>query len=149
MKFKTKFDNQKIVFSYKKRLISIFYGDLMYIKYEKPICWLHLKGKVKYWIEISVTSLIENLPEDAFLICKRSVIVNLLYFKYLYENLLKIEMVDGATFDLSKENIRDLKWRLERLPAISPPCPICYPCKEKCERQALLCRKIINEHNDD
>ena len=91
----------------------------------------------------------KHLPDGAFLLCKRSVIVNLCYLKRFVGNPPMIEMTDGTQFNLSKKKAQDFEEKIDNLPAISTPCPVCYPCKEKCEKQALLCGKIIIEHNDD
>jgi hypothetical protein len=59
-------------------------------------------------------------------------------------------MVDGAKFDISKQNVLELSLMMSRLNDISPPCPICYPCMEdKCASQAFFCNRLNNGHNNE
>ena len=145
MKEKIYFDDRKIGVPENKGIVTHYYSELMYVIYIKPSCRLFFSNNKRYWVNISIQSLKEHLPDEAFMMCKRSVIANLCYLKNFVSNPPTIEMTDGVTFKLSKKNAQDFELILDNSPAISPPCPICYPCKEKCERQTLLCKK----QNDD
>ena len=150
MKTEIVFCNKKMLISAKSGKVKRFYGELMYIKYEKPYCVFHFKEGPKYWIEVPLQYMIDNLPDATFLVCKRSAILNLIYFKNFTANPPMIEMLDGEKFKLSKQNALKFNEMLSQLPQLSPLCPICYPCKnETCKSQALFCRRNKTQQNNE
>ena len=144
---------QKIVFKEKKMIIPVktgevyrYYGELMYVIFDKPYCWLHFTGNTKYCVEVNLQHIMDNLPEAVYIKCKRSAIVNACYCKELKTNLQKAVMEDGTEIKLSKRNVPVFKQMMVDLPRISPPCPSCYTCKnENCINRALFCRQKIEE----
>ena len=46
MRTKINFDDRKMVIHYKSRIVTQYYEELMYIKYEKPIVFCILQIKI-------------------------------------------------------------------------------------------------------
>ena len=147
MKPKIVFYDRNLSIPDKSKCKIFYYGELMYIKFDKPYCIFYFTKKRIHWIKVSLKEIADKLPEAVFLKCQRSVIINLCYLKGFDKNPLMVEMVDGTKFELTKQNRVELDLMLGRLKDIAPPCPICYPCLEdKCERQALFCKRL-NVHD--
>ena len=127
-----------------------YYGELMYVKFDKPYCDLFFTKKRKYTVESTLKHLMDKLPEAAFLICKRSAVINLCYIRVIDRNPPMVEMEDVAILELSDKNLKDLERMRSRLNDIAPPCPICYPCKEhSCESQMLFCKRKNIWHSSE
>ena len=142
--------DRKMVIPFKSRSEICYYGQLMYIQFSKPYCILHVTNNKPYWIDVPLKEIENKLPEAAFLKCKRSVIINLCYLKSINRKPPEVEMVDGAKFDLSKQNLLDLEWMMSRLQDIAPPCPVCYPCLEDtCKSQAPFCKRYNVRKNNE
>ena len=141
MRTKINFYDLKMLIFHKSEKAAYYYCELMYIIYDKPYCRLFFSNKKKNVIEMSITTLMEYLPESVFLMCKRSAIVNLCYLKHLKHDEMTIEMSDGVKFPLSKANIMDFNLMIEKVEDISPYCPDCFACKPTCKKQPLFCRR--------
>ena len=147
MKQKILFYDRNMVIQVNQKLITHYYGELMYIKFEKPYCHLFFTGKNNYMVEIRLQTLIDNLPAAAFFKCKRSTIINLCYYKRFQKNPPIVVMADGKEIDLSKNNVPEFESRIESLPSLIPPCADCYTCPTAdCENQALFCRRKKISH---
>jgi len=142
MKSKILFHDRKMVIPIETGFIAHDYGELMYILFDKPYCVLHFTGNCKYWVEISLQYMIDNLPKSGFMKCKRSAIINICYYKNFRKIESEIVMEDGARISLSKQNISDFKLMIKCLPNISPPCPACHRCTNlACENRLAFCRR--------
>ena len=141
MKTKIEFYDLQMLIFRKSEKVTHYYGELMYIRYEKPYCHLFFADKHNSWIEMSITTLMDYLPDSVFLMCKRSTIVNLCYFKRLTYDPLTIEMSDGEKFAISKANALDFNLMIETIQELSPSCPDCFACKPDCKKQPLYCRQ--------
>ena len=141
MKVNIVFHDRKMEIPVKSGIDIHYYGDLMYIKFDKPYCSLYFADKTKYTVEISLQSMKNNLPNATFMKCKRSAIVNLCYCKHLRTNPPGIVMEDGEKFKLSKQNVPEFRSKINNLAHISPPCPEFYKCRrDECESLGLFCR---------
>ena len=139
------FFERKMAIPIKSGIVTRYYGELMYIKYDKPYCWLYFIKNNKFLVEFSIQELFDNLPEASFLKCKRSAILNICYLRSFTEDSMMAEMADGTTLNLSKKNVLTIREMIKNLSEISPQCPICYPCTdEKCESQILFCSRMKN-----
>ena len=141
METKIVFYDHKMVVHSKSKKVAYYYCELKYVKYEKPYCTLHFKNHPTCWAEISIKTMIEHLPESAFLMCKRSAIVNLCHLGSFDNSPPTIVMEDGVKFPLSRANTADLSCKLEKIEDISPSCPDCFVCKSDCKKQPLFCRR--------
>ena len=142
--------DRKMVIPIKSKFEICYYGQLMYIIFDKPYCILHTTKNKPYWVEVPLKDIEDRLPETAFLKCKRSVIINLCYLKSFNRKPPEVEMEDGAKFELSKQNMLDLELMMNKLHDIAPPCPICFPClDDQCESQALFCKRKNVQHNTE
>ena len=63
MKSKIYFYDRKMLIPVKNGTITRYYGELMYIIFNKPYCELYFSGDTKYMIESSLQYMIENLPK--------------------------------------------------------------------------------------
>ena len=142
MKSKILFYDRKALIQTETGYAAYYYGDLMYIVFDKPYCKFHFIDGVVCKIEISLQYLLDNLPA-AFTKCKRSTIVNLCYIKnFRTKNPPKIIMVDNVGFKLSKQNVQEFELKISNMPRISPPCPACNDCMDvKCKSQVAFCRR--------
>ena len=142
MKSKITFYDRKMAIPVETGIDARYYGELMYIIFDKPYCWLHFTGNTKYRVETTLQYMMNNLPKAAFIKCRRSAILNLCYFKSFRKLPQTIVMDDGATFKLSKQNVLDFKVMMSRLSRISPPCPVCYTCtNEECASRIVFCQR--------
>ena len=142
MKSKILFRDRKMMIHTETGFVAHYYGELMYVLFDKPYCVLHFTGNSKYWVEVSLQYMIDNLPESGFMKCKRSAIINICYNKSFKKIGSEIVMEDGARIKLSKQNIFDLKLIIKCLPNISPPCPVCHRCADHaCESRLAFCRR--------
>ena len=150
MKSKVLFYDRKMVIPIEIGIVTHYYGELMYILFDKPYCVLHFTGNTKYRVEVTLQSMIDNLPESGFIKCKRSAIINICYYKSFRKMGAEIVMEDGAKFKLSKQNVHDFKLIVRNLPNISPPCPACHSCKDNgCESRLAFCRRKKGaQHNN-
>ena len=145
-KSKIVFHDLKMEISVRDRVIARYYGELMYIIYDAPYCWLYFADNTKYNVEITMRHLIDNLPE-AFIRCNRSVIFNVCYYREYRIALFEVEMVDSRVFILSRYNVLTFNERRTRLPRISPPYAKCYTCPEaECESRSTFCRRKKTEN---
>jgi len=140
MKPKISFYDRKMVIPIKRGVDACYYGELMYVKFDKPYCILHFTGSKKYKVEISLKEMMDNLPQNTFFKCKRSAILNICYFRSFSNNPPMITMDDGAKFELSKQNVQFFNQIKINFTRISPPCHSCYTCKyETCKNRVLFC----------
>ena len=103
---------------------------------------LGVKGIPKYVIDVSLQHIMDNLPDAAFIKCKRSVIINICYYRSYRKNPPMVVMDDGQKFNLSKKNMIEFEMMTKRIPRISPPCKACYSCTDiDCESQVVFCRR--------
>ncbi len=149
MKTKIVFHDLKMEIPTETGEVAHFYGELMYVVYDRPYCWLHFTGNARYKIEASLKYLMDNLPQDAYIQCSRSVIFNICYYREYRKDPPVVIMDDGMAFNLSRRNVMDFKRQKNSLSRISPPCPGCYACMdEKCTGQAVFCRRKKARQND-
>ena len=142
MKEQILFYDRKMVIPTNNGHVTHYYGELMYIIFDKPYCHLHFTENVKYKMEVALQHIMDNLPKSAFVKCRRSAIVNLCHHKVFLKNTREIVMVNSVKFKLSKQNILDLLSIIKNLSIISPPCPNCYTCRrDECENQIVFCRR--------
>ena len=132
MKSKIVFYDRTMTIPVKSGIVNLFYGELMYIKFEKPFCILHFTKSRKYWVEISVREMMAHLPEAVFLKCKRSAILNLSYLKGCYDHPPTIVMADGERFSFSKQNVLNFQMMSSRLHDLSPSMPHLLPMRGQC-----------------
>ena len=146
LKQKIVFKDRKMIIFEKKGTVCRYYGDLMYVTFDKPYCRLHFAGNTKYCTEVNLQHIMDNLPKAVYIKCKRSAIVNVCYCKELKSNPPMVVMEDGMEIKLSKRNVPVFKQMMNDLPRISPPCPSCYTCRnENCINRVLFCRQKIVE----
>ena len=118
------------------------YSELMYIIFDKPYCRLYFTGNAKYRVEVSLQCMLDNLPDAAFLKCKRSSVLNICHCQKLKKNPPLAVMPDGAEIRLTQQNVLKFKRMMDNLSCISPPCQGCYTCTiEKCENRMIFCRR--------
>ena len=145
----TFYDRKMAIFA-ESEINARFYGNLMYIKFDKPHCWLYFTENEKFKVEIPLKEMTDNLPKAGFMKCKRSAVVNICYFKKLIGHSRTIEMNDGTTFKLSKQDVNDFRQLLKRTPRISPPCTDCNSCtNDNCESQIVFCRRIETKQKNE
>jgi len=139
MKSKIVFHDLKMEIRIETGVIARYYGELMYIVYDAPFCWLHFTGKNRYRVVVTMKSLMANLPDASFFRCKRSVILNVCYYKEYNHTQSMVVMEDGREFKLTRiNNVKFNKIR-NNLPYHSPPCSRCYTCTdEKCESRVVF-----------
>ena len=148
MKPKIIFQDLKMEFIDRTKVVARYYGELMYIIYDAPFCWLHFTDDKKYRVGIALQYMIDNLP-IAFIRCNRSVILNVCYYKEYDFNSLKVQMYNDWEFKLSRRNVKRFNAVRFKLPRISPPCSKCYICTaETCETMSFFCRKKSKEPFD-
>jgi len=150
MKSKILFYERQMQIPVKSKIELRYYGELMYIIFDKPYCVMYFTKKRKYWVEVSLKEMMDNLPEAVFLPCKRSVIINVCYLKSLDKKNRMIELEDGSKFKLSKENVLACEEMMSRLTDLAPPCHGCFSCDdEQCDQMILICRHKINRHQNE
>ena len=110
MKSKIIFYDRKMAIPVKTGIVTGYYGELMYIQFDKPYCLLNFTGKNRYMVEVSLQYIIDNLPEGMFLKCRRSAILNVCYCKELINTPPTAVMEDGVKIRLTKLNVWDLKY---------------------------------------
>ena len=149
MKEKITFYDRKMMIESDSGFDIHYYGELMYIKFNKPDFDFYFTGNKNYTIEISLQYMLENLP-PAFTKCKRSAILNLCYIRHFRKkNPPKIIMDDGCEFKLSRKNVPEIDAKIKRLSRISPPCPVCYTCENiECDSQVVFCRQKSKPENE-
>ena len=140
VKSKIIFHDLKMEISVKNGVVARYYGELMYIMYDAPYCWLYFADNTKYKIEATMRYLIDNLPE-AFIRCNRSVILNVCYYREYRITLSEVVMDDNRVFTLSRFNSLRFNAMRTSLPRISPPCANCYTCTDECESRSVFCRR--------
>lgn len=141
MKTKFIFHHRKFVLAIETGFVSHYYGELMYIKFDKPYCLLHFTENIKYTIEIPLHYVMNNLPKAGFMRCNRSTIINLCYFTSFQKITSEIVMEDGAKFRLSRKNVLDFKLMMHNMPITSPPCSLCNRCtNDACEGRMFFHR---------
>ena len=139
MKSKIVFHDLKMEIRIETGVISRYYGELMYIIYDAPYCWLYFTGRNRYRIIVTMKSLMNNLPEASFVRCKRSVILNVCYYKEYDHTKSMVIMEDDREFKLTQPNIMKFNTIRNKIPHNSPPCPRCYTCtEEKCESRMIF-----------
>ena len=140
MKQKISFYDRKMIIPVKNGTDARYYGDLMFVLFDKPDCILHFADGEKYKVEVALKHVMEHLPKGVFLKCKRSAILNLCHFKQFRKKPPMITMNDGAKFSLTKQNAQEFMLIIDQLTRFSPPCPICYTCRhENCKNRTLFC----------
>ena len=140
--------NSKIVFIDKKMIIPTktgtiyrYYSELKYVIFDKPYCSFHFADGDIYIVEDNLCNIMENLPEDIFLKCKRAAILNVCYCKELKTNPPTALMRDGKEIRLSKCNVPDFKNMMINAKQASPLCKKCYACiNEKCVNRDVICQ---------
>ena len=143
MKIPIIFHDREMAIFAESEINARFYGNLMYIKFDKPYCWLHFTENEEFKVEIPLKVMTDNLPKAGFFKCKRSAVVNICYLLRLKVHSRTIEMNDGTTFKLSKQDVNDFRQLLKRTPRLSPPCTDCHSCtNDTCESQIVFCRRI-------
>ena len=139
---KISFKDRKMVIFTATGPVSQFYGDLMYIIFDKPDCLLHFSDDIIYRVEVPMKYIMEHLPEAPFIKCRRSTIVNLCYFKSINKFSLELTMNNNEKIKLTKQNVNAIISKVGYLPRISPPCSICYSCDDvECDTQMVFCRR--------
>ena len=148
MKSKILFHDRKMVIPIETGCVTHYYGELIYILFDKPYCVLYFTGNIKYRVETSLRYMMDNLPELGFMKCKRSVIINICYYKSFRKIVPEVVMEDGASFKLSRQNVLDFKMMIKCLPNMSPPCPACHICADNdCGSRLAFCRRKKRHHN--
>jgi len=122
---KITFHEKKMVIPNGADIVVRYYEELMYVIFDKPYCLLYFFGNSRYRVEISLKYMMEKLPENTFIQCKRSSILNINYFKEFKRRERIVTMVDGSEIKLSKRNLPEFIWKLNNMPRISPTCPNC------------------------
>jgi len=142
MKSQILFYDRSMIIPTNRGHVTHFYGELMYIIFDKPYCVLHFAENVIYSVEIAIQHVMDNLPKAPFIKCERSAIVNLCYHKAFIRNTREIVMVNSERIKVSKQNVNDINSAIKNIPIISPPCPNCYTCRnDECERHIVLSQK--------
>ena len=150
MKSKISFCDRKMVIPVETGVDVRYYGELMYIIFDKPYCWLHFTENTKYKVEVTLKDMMDNLPKEVFMKCKRSAILNLCYCKVFRKKPPVIVMDDGEKFMLSRQNVQDFRRMTNILPRISPPCHTCYTCRnDKCENRVIFYQKKMAMQNNE
>ena len=143
MKSKIVYHDLKMEIWIETGVISRYYGELMYVIYDAPYCWLYFTGKNRYRVVVTVRNLMQNLPAVSFLKCKRSVILNVCYYKEYDRAKSMVIMEDGRKFKLTRLNVLNFNTIRNNIPRNSPPCPRCYTCTdESCESRVMFRRHI-------
>ena len=141
MKSKIVFHDLKMEILDDATTVARYYGELMYVIYEAPWCWLHFVDKTQYRVEVTLQYMMDNLP-PAFVQCNRSVLLNLCYYREVDYILLMVRMDDGKEFNLARRRMKAFKETKNNLRRISPPCPSCYVCTHKeCESRVTFCKR--------
>ena len=139
MKSKVIFYHLKIEVPDDTKVVALYYGELMYIVYDSPYCWLHFTGNKKYKVETTLQYMLDNLP-IAFIRCNKSVILNVFYYEEYDQTSLMVRMNDGMKFKFARRRVRNFNETKLKLLRISPPCVNCYVCtNEKCENRMGFC----------
>ncbi len=94
MKSKIIFHDLKMEIPDDTKIITRFYGELMYIIYDAPYCYMHFTGTQKYKVDVTLQDMMDNLPE-VFVRCNRSIVLNVCYYKEYDMNLSTIIMDDN------------------------------------------------------
>ena len=150
MKSKIYFCDRKMLIPLKNGTITRYYGELMYIMFNKPYCELYFIGDTKYMVENSLQYMIENLPRGGFIKCNRMAIVNICYHKIFCKNPPTIVMDNGQEFKLSRKNIKEFELLIKKASRLSPPCYACYSCDDNdCENQIVFCRRKNARPNEE
>ena len=142
MKSKIIFHDLKMEILVETGIIARYYGELMYVIYDAPYCWLHFTGKNRYRVVVTMKKLMDNLPNASFFRCKRSTIFNVCYYKEYVMAKSMVVMEDGREFKLTRRNILNFNAMRNDISRISPPCTTCYTCtNKKCESRVTFCRQ--------
>jgi DNA-binding LytR/AlgR family response regulator len=139
------FHDIKMEIPVKTGVIVRYYGELMYVIYDAPYCWLYFVGKVKYKIEAAMQYVLDNLPES-FVRCNRSVILNLCYYKEYRMISSEVVMEDDMVFSLSRLNTHKFNAMRINMPYISLPYTCCYTCEKECENKPIFSRRKNIKH---
>ena len=142
MESKIVFHDLKMEILVETGIIARYYGELMYIIYDAPYCWLYFTGKNRYRVVIPLKKLMDNLPTASFIKCKRSFVLNVCYYKEYVVTKSMVVMEDGREFNLTRRNVLNFNTMRNNISRISPPCTRCYSCtKEKCNKRVTFCRQ--------
>ena len=141
MKSPILFYDRKMVIQTKDGYATHYYGELMYVLFDKPDCLLHFTENAKYRVEVTLQHIMDNLPKATFIKCKRSAIVNLCYHKSFIKTSREIIMDNSEIIKVSKQNVNDIYIAIKNLPIISPPNTHCYSCQNnECNTKILFSR---------
>ena len=139
MKYRILFHERKMEIAISTGLVFRYYGELMYIIFDKPYCVLHFTGNTKYRVEATMQYVWDKLPDGMFLKCKRSAILNIFYCREFKKIPRLLIMEDGMEIKLSQRNVSDFKYMTGNFGlsnTFKPPCGGCYNCIiEKCEKK--------------
>ena len=69
MKRKIVFHDLKVQIYDNNSVFVRFYGELMYIVFDKPYCIFYFTGDQKRRVEVNLHDVFDNLPEKRNLIC--------------------------------------------------------------------------------
>ena len=124
MMSKIVFYDQKMEITVKNGMVVYCYGELMYVIYDAPYCYLYFADKTKYFIQVSLQYLMDNLPETTFFRCNRSAIINVGYYKG-FRTKPPVVVIDDKEFNLSRSNVKDfirMKNNFIRTSSVSTQC---------------------------
>ena len=132
MKSKIVFHDLKMEIHVETGIIARYYSELMYIVHDAPYSWLYFTGRNRYRVCVSLQKMMSNLPEALFMKCRRSVIINVCYYKEYDLAKSMVVMEDGREFFLTEFNVLEFNAKRGNMRFFSP-------C-EKCEARMNFCR---------
>ena len=115
MKSKVKFLSAKVIMITGVIEVARYYQDLMYIEFKNPYCRLHFSEGADYFVDISLTRLLANIPDKTFFRCNRTEVINLYYYGGFNKELNEVMLEEGSIFKLSKRNIATFKKKIDLL----------------------------------
>jgi hypothetical protein len=130
-------NTKKIIFhEYKLEIIEkhtgyiYYYGDIIYIIYDKPFCKIHFVDNSTFHICYPFNRLLKILPR-IFFQCKKSIIINLARMKQYNFKEMEIIMEDNTVFSLSYRRKNDFVKEKEGINRLTVPFKDCFLCESK------------------
>jgi DNA-binding LytR/AlgR family response regulator len=105
-----------------------YYGDILYITYNKPYCKIFCLGRGKsHMLHYSLNILLKILP-PVFFRCERSVIINLARMKKYDFTSMKITMEDDHILPLANRKKNDFIKLKTSITNLTAPFQDCFSC---------------------